>query len=221
MRPSSVLVSAVVHGAALTALIVVPLVASYDLPDVHVPSLPYIRVHSPRLPEAPPAPAPPEPARPAANTGAVPLEPPVGISPERPISPPEHEGVVGGVEPLSETGVPFGIGSEGPAAVPPPPPPRPSAPLRVGGAVRPPRRIAYVAPEYPPLAQAARVEGDVQLDAIIGVNGTIQQVRVLRPAPLLEAAAIDAVRQWRYTPTLLNGTPVPVVMTVTVSFRLR
>jgi protein TonB len=60
----------------------------------------------------------------------------------------------------------------------------------------------------------------VILEAIIDVNGSVQSVRVLRSQPLLEQAAVDAVRQWEYTPTLLNGVPVPVVMTVTVSFAL-
>ncbi len=103
--------------------------------------------------------------------------------------------------------------------VPPPPPPPP--PLRVGGEIGPPQRVTDVAPVYPPIARAAHVEGIVILEAVIGEDDGARDVRVLRSRPLLDAAAIDAVRQWRFTPTLLNGRPVPVVMTVTVAFKLR
>jgi protein TonB len=82
-------------------------------------------------------------------------------------------------------------------------------------------KVADVAPAYPPIARAARVEGIVILEAVIGEDGAVRDVRVLRSIPLLDAAATEAVRQWRFTPTLLNGQPVPVVMTVTVAFRLR
>jgi periplasmic protein TonB len=61
----------------------------------------------------------------------------------------------------------------------------------------------------------------VIVEATIGPNGNVQDAKVLRSHPLLEAAALDAVRQWEFTPTLLNGSPVSVVMTVTVDFRLR
>ena len=74
---------------------------------------------------------------------------------------------------------------------------------------------------YPPIAQSARVQGVVILEATIGPDGKVQDVRVLRSIPLLDAAAIEAVRQWQYTPTLLNNVPVPVIMTVTVNFTLR
>jgi protein TonB len=71
------------------------------------------------------------------------------------------------------------------------------------------------------MAQSARVQGVVMLEATIGVEGRVQDVRVLRSIPLLDQAAIDAVKQWQYTPTTLNGVPVPVVMTVTVTFALQ
>jgi protein TonB len=73
---------------------------------------------------------------------------------------------------------------------------------------------------YPPIAQSARVQGVVILEAVIGPTGKVQDVKVLRSIPLLDQAAIDAVRQWEYTPTTLNGVPVPVIMTVTVNFTL-
>ena len=84
-----------------------------------------------------------------------------------------------------------------------------------------PERVRYVPPVYPDVARAARIEGTVILEAVIGTDGAVREVRVLRPAPFLEAAAVEAVRQWLFTPTRLNGEPVPVVMTVTVTFTLR
>ena len=78
-----------------------------------------------------------------------------------------------------------------------------------------------VPPVYPPVAQAARVQGVVILEAVIGPDGRVTDVSILRSVPLLDDAAIEAVRQWEYTPTLLNGVPVPVIMTVTVNFQLR
>jgi protein TonB len=93
--------------------------------------------------------------------------------------------------------------------------------VRVGGEIRPPQKVTDVAPSYPPIARAAHVEGIVILEAVIGEDGAVRDVRLLRSIPLLNAAAVEAVRQWRFTPTLLNGQPVPIVMTVTVAFKLR
>jgi TonB family protein len=90
--------------------------------------------------------------------------------------------------------------------------------VRVGGNIKAPTKIKDVQPVYPPIAQSARVSGMVILEARVGADGSVEDARVLRSIPLLDKAAIDAVMQWRYTPTLLNGNPVPVVMTVTVSF---
>ena len=71
------------------------------------------------------------------------------------------------------------------------------------------------------MAQQARVQGVVIIEATIGVDGSVDSARVLRSVPLLDEAALEAVRQWVYTPTLLNGVPVPVIMTVTVQFTLK
>jgi TonB family protein len=100
--------------------------------------------------------------------------------------------------------------------VPPPPP----GPVRVGGAIKEPKKLKNAAPVYPDIAKQARVQGVVILEVTISPQGKITDVAVLRGIPLLDAAAIEAVRQWEYTPTLLNGVPVPVIMTVTVNFRL-
>ena len=94
------------------------------------------------------------------------------------------------------------------------------APVRVGGEIKEPTKIKHVPPVYPELAQQARIQGVVILEAVIGEDGAVREARVLRPAPMLDDAALDAVLQWKYTPTLLNGQPVPVIMTVTVTFTL-
>ena len=94
------------------------------------------------------------------------------------------------------------------------------APVRVGGEIKEPTKIKHVPPVYPEIAQQARIQGVVILETVIGEDGAVREARVLRPAPLLDQAALDAVLQWKYTPTLLNGQPVPVIMTVTVTFSL-
>jgi periplasmic protein TonB len=104
---------------------------------------------------------------------------------------------------------------------PAPPPPAPMVPQRVGGKIRPPTKTVDVPPIYPPMAIAARVEGMVIIEAVIDADGRVQSTRVLKSNPLLDMAALTAVGQWSYTPSLLNGVPVPVIMTVTVSFKLR
>jgi protein TonB len=118
-------------------------------------------------------------------------------------------GIVGGV-----------VGGVVPPPPPPPPPPPQASALRVGGRIQAPRKIKDVKPAYPPIAEAARVQGIVILEATIGADGRVTDARVIRSIPLLDAAALDAVRQWEFTPTLLNGDPTPIVMTVTVNFTL-
>jgi protein TonB len=93
--------------------------------------------------------------------------------------------------------------------------------VRVGGTIRPPTKIRDVRPNYPQVAQSARVQGMVIIEATIDREGRVADARMLRSIPLLDQAALDAVRQWRYEPTLLNGVAVPVIMTVTVNFTLR
>jgi TonB family protein len=99
--------------------------------------------------------------------------------------------------------------------------PAPSTPVRLGGGIPIPRRIKNVDPVYPVDAQNDRVQGVVIIEVIVGADGKVQDVKVLRSIPALDAAALDAVRQWEYTPTILNGMPVPVIMTVTVNFALK
>ncbi|OYV99799.1 MAG: hypothetical protein B7X11_05015, partial [Acidobacteria bacterium 37-65-4] len=79
----------------------------------------------------------------------------------------------------------------------------------------------YVQPVYPQIAQSARVSGIVIIEATIGKDGSVTEAHVIRSIALLDQAALDAVKQWKYTPTTLNGVPVPVIMTVTVNFTLQ
>jgi protein TonB len=95
-----------------------------------------------------------------------------------------------------------------------------TTPVRVGGNIRPPEKTTHVTPIYPEVAKSARVQGVVILETLIDEQGRVADARILRSIPLLDQAALDAVRQWEFTPTLLNGVPVPVVMTVTVQFTL-
>jgi TonB family protein len=99
-------------------------------------------------------------------------------------------------------------------------PPTSGAPVRVGGGIKPPVKTRNAVAVYPDLALRARVAGVVILEINIGTDGVVNAARVLRGVPLLNDAALDAVKQWQYEPTLLNGTPVPVIMTVTVAFTL-
>jgi protein TonB len=90
--------------------------------------------------------------------------------------------------------------------------------LRVGGNIRQPRKIRDVRPVYPEEARAAKVQGVVIIEARIATDGSIVDARILRSIPMLDQAALDAVRQWQFEPTHLNGAPVEVIMTVTVNF---
>ena len=93
--------------------------------------------------------------------------------------------------------------------------------LRVGGNIGTPRKIRDVPPVYPPIARAANVTGVVIIEARIGTDGRVEDARVLRSIPLLDQAALDAVKQWEFTPTLLNGQAVPIIMTVAVNFTIQ
>jgi len=152
------------------------------------------------------------------NPQAAPIEAPQEIRAETGIEQAMDIGVAGGVE----GGVPGGVigGVVGGLPEAPPPPPAP-APVRVGGNIKPPQKTKHVAPQYPAIAQSARVQGIVIIEATIGPTGKVTDAKVLRSQPLLDQSALAAVRQWEFTPTLLNGVPVPVIMTVTVQFTLQ
>lgn len=216
MRTCTITISIVVHVVAVCAAVISPLLATDELP---APRTATEFIHVVPLPEPP---APPPRARATASVDTPrpdipPIDVPNGIAPEPSVEP-VNDGFA------NDSGViAFGDSSaimiEATPPPPPPPPPRPVVP--VGGKIRPPQKIADVAPIYPPLARASGIQGFVILEAVIAEDGSVRDVRVLRSIPLLDGAAMEAVRQWRFTPTLLNGEPVPVVMTVTVAFRLR
>jgi TonB family protein len=96
----------------------------------------------------------------------------------------------------------------------------PSDVLKVGGPIKAPKKLVNVPPRYPDDALQAKVQGEVVLDIVIDANGVPTDVQVAKSVPMLDAAAIEAVKQWRYEPTLMNGAPVPIAMTVTVGFTL-
>ena len=134
-------------------------------------------------------------------------------------------GVPGGVPGGTVGGVIGGIIGSVPTAAPPPPPPvkqkKPTVQrIRVGGNVQQANLIRQPKPVYPPLAKQARIQGVVRFEAIIGKDGTIQNLRLVSGHPLLVPAAQEAVKQWLYKPTLLNGEPVEVVTHIDVNFTL-
>jgi len=140
--------------------------------------------------------------------------------PRAPITFPVLFNFPAGAEPVATQDprpTPSGRGS-GSAA---PPWPAADGAVRIGGNIRPPVQTRKATPVYPRDAQADRVSGAVFLEILIGTNGKVKDARVLRSVPLLDTAAIEAVRKWEYEPTLVNGMPVPVVMQVTVTFTLK
>jgi protein TonB len=223
-RGYTVPLSIAAHAFLIAAAIIVPLVVT-DSSMLPTPSAMFTFVTA-ADPPVPPAALPRIAAArkplPVSNPYVAPLEPPPDIAPERPVQATGEP--FRGLE--NTTGLVPGGGGE-PLAAPPAPPPalaRPAdtpAPVRLNSGVRGPTKIKDIAPAYPRMAQAARVQGVVIIEATIGPTGAVQDARILRSIPLLDAAALEAVRQWEYTPTLLNGQPVAVLMTITVNFTLR
>jgi len=207
--------SVVVHVVTIAGILIAP------LPVVDVPPTSSIWAFVAAVPLPPPMPPPPPPPRPA-----TPDQPPPPSDTTRPadIGQKSIQSVsfdtssVEGIEARDTNGIAGGIVG-GVLGAPPLPPP-PVTPLRVGGVISPPTKVLHVEPIYPLEAAEAGLQGLVILQATIGSGGQITDVEVLRSVPLLDEAALNAVRGWVYTPTLLNGVPVPVVLTVTVNFRL-
>ena len=208
--------SIIIHTVILAAVVIIPLMAVGAVPT---PSGMAAFVAAP--PPPPPPPPPPTPPQqqvqaptPEVNVNAAPVEAPREIKPEaieiKNVG--IEQGVIGGIS----SGTVGGL-----LDAPPPPPPPPPPPVRVGGQIKAPVRVKNVNPVYPSIAQSARVQGVVIIEATIGPDGRVTDTKVLRSIPLLDQAAVDAVKQWTYTPTLLNGVPVPVIMTVTVNFTLK
>jgi len=214
-------VSICAHVLAAVTFLIAPLAAGDDWPDP-APLRPLTVAM--KTTSVPPAIAPPRAVRPSGISVIAPLT----IEKER-------------ERPLEQTAPgPAGLALEGPTAlgdftgrslgtavavaVPEPvvaPPPTRAAPIRAGQGVREPKKIVDVAPVYPEIARRARIEGIVILEAVINEHGGVERLKLLRSVQLLDAAAMDAVARWRYTPTLLNGLPVSVLMTITIHFTLQ
>jgi protein TonB len=207
------------HALIAAIVVMVPLMATDVLPT------PRTMIGAFTVQPIPPPPPPPAAATQVrarvaapASTNAAPSDPPPTLEPE-----PATTATVAGDPRGVPGGLPDGIiGATGvlPSVPPIPVPPAPAGPVPVGGRIKEPAKIHHVAPLYPMIAREARVEGVVVIEATIGTDGRVRQARVLRSKPLLDEAALTAVRQWVFTPTTLNGAPVPVIMTVTVHFRL-
>jgi protein TonB len=216
-------VSIAAHACFATAAVVIPLAAEDEVPPVPHLAARYV-ANASVMPIDVPMPRGVRTMAPSST--AAPLSAPAGIGKEDPLPVPASRD---GVDPDALAGFGRAAFARGPGSAPvgepvPAPAPLPPAPLptrvRPGGDIKPPEKIVHVAPVYPAIARSVGVEGLVILEAIISERGTVEQVRVLRSSPLLDAAAVDAVRGWRYTPTLLNGQPVQVLMTITVQFSL-
>jgi protein TonB len=229
---------------------IVLLTVAVILPMIYFDVLPKTTLSTMLIAPPPPPPPPPPPAAPApvkivkviprqfdAGKLMAPKSVPKEIAQikeeELPPATSGAVGVVGGVPGGVAGGTPGGvlggiIGSVPSAAPPPPPPPPPpaekkkEAPKRItiGGNVQQAKLVRQPKPVYPPLAKQARISGVVHLAAVISANGTIQDLKVISGHPLLIPAALEAVKQWVYQPTLLNGEPVEVQTQIDVNFTL-
>jgi protein TonB len=217
----SVILSGLLQAFILSILILIPLIYTEALPKAMLSTL--------LIAPPPPPPPPPPPAavktivKPVArliNSGklmqprAIPKEVAVFKEAELPPDVINNAGATGGVF--------GGIPGQGMVAAVAPPPPKPTAPTRVkqGGNVTAASIINQTRPLYPPLARQARIQGNVVLHAIIDKDGKVAQLEVISGHPLLVQSALDAVKQWRYKPTQLNGDPVEVDTTITVTFTM-
>ncbi len=132
-------------------------------------------------------------------------------------------GIPGGVKGGTPGGIPFSIPTTMVPPLPPPPPvgTKATKPRQVRVShIDPAKLIFQPKPEYPPVARMARIEGTVRLEAVIGTDGRVENLKVLSGHPLFLKAAVDAVSRWRYQPTLLNGEPVEVLTEIDVIFQL-
>jgi periplasmic protein TonB len=228
-RSSFVVLSVTAHAIVLGALLATSLLAPGLLPaprtllawapervvqpvDVNLPA--------PARPRTSPSPSNGSPERAQTPALLAPSEAPTGIAPETGREDISSSTInrVGAFERAGESVEGIGIAERPPIA---PPAPTPPGPQRLHQGVQAPRKIVDVAPRYPTLARDIRIEGTVILDVIIDEHGAVTSTRVLKSIAFLDQAAIDAVRQWKFTPARLNGEAIPIVMTVTVTFRLQ
>lgn len=95
-----------------------------------------------------------------------------------------------------------------------------AAPLQIGGRIAMPQRLAQTTPVYPPIARQAHIQGTVEVSIVIDAVGNVERAQIVKSIPQLDSAALDAVKKWKYAPTVVNGTAVPVTMVVQVTFTL-
>jgi periplasmic protein TonB len=222
--------SAVLHAGIASVLLAVPAFGPLTIPEPHlrpITTVDYIEAIVPvqGMPVAP---------RGAATRGGRPgpsLRPPAAVAfaaaepapMDAPVDVPEvgADDAFGDPQVFSPggdgNGSPIGTYGVGPSAGEPAVAP---ALVRPGGLVQPPTKLRHVQPVYPDLAIRARVQAVVVLECVIDPSGHVAEVKVLRGHPLLDDAALAAVRQWVYSPTRLNNVPVAVLLTVTVQFRI-
>ena len=214
--------SVVAHVILVAAVLVLPVLSAFDNYVVQARNVTFLVPPAPVMPAIPaPPPKTAAQARPPVNPEVAPSQ--ASVNPV--VREPDSIGSGTGAVP---PGVPVGsspdgiLGSTGNSAPPlNPPPPTLVKPIPVGGDVKPPTRLVYVDPVYPQIAIVSKTQDIVILEATIDESGVVRDVKVLRGNALLNQAAIDAVKRWRYTPTRLNGVAVPILLTVTVSFQLR
>ncbi len=222
----AVMLSAIVQGLILGVLILIPLIYTEALPKQMLTT--FLVAPAPPPPPPPPAAAIQKIVRPVArliNSGkmmaptVIPKK--VEMLREEELPPDVGGGVVGGVPGGIAGGSAGGVlgGIIGGSGLPPPPKAAPLR-IRVGGNVQQASIIHQLQPVYPQIAKTAHIQGTVILHAIIAKDGTVQELQYVSGPPLLMRAAMDAVRQWRYKPTLLNGEPVEVDTTISVIFTL-
>lgn len=217
----SVILSAIIQISALSVLILIPLIYTQALPKAILATL-LVAPPPPPPPGPPPVKAEIKPVARLIQSGklmqprAIPKDVAVFKEAELPpdvINNSNQSGVFGGIP---GQGI---MGGTGPA-LPPPKPAAAPARIKQGGEVTAASIITQTRPAYPPLARQARIQGTVVLHAIIDKEGKVAQLEVVSGHPLLVASAIEAVKQWRYKPTQLNGDPVEVDTTIQVTFTM-
>jgi protein TonB len=220
----TVVISTIVQLVILIVLILIPLIYTQALPKAMLATM--ITAPPPPPPPPPPPAAAPKVVRQPPRLiqqgklmqpHAIPKQVAVFKEEALPPEPPAAtgEGILGG------TGdVLGGFGASASGIAPPPPAPKVLQRIKLGGSVQEAKIISRPAPSYPALAKQARIQGAVVLHAIIDKDGNVTQLEVVSGHPLLVQAALQAVKQWRYQPTQLNGDPVEVDTTITVNFVL-
>jgi protein TonB len=225
----TVLLSAIIQGGILFVLILIPLIYTEALPKQLLTT--FLVAPAPPPPPPPPAAAVQRIVKPIARIIQAGKMMAPTVIPKKVAMIKEEElppdvgavGVVGGVPGGIAGGQAGGVlgGIIGGTGSNLPPPPKPTQQrIRVGGNVQSAKMIRQVQPVYPQIAKTAHVQGTILLHAIIAKDGSVQELTYVSGPPLLMKAAQDAVREWRYQPTLLNGEPVEVETTISVIFTL-